>query len=70
MNSHVWRYYDPIKEYLPKNCSTDVQAVIAHVDATFDSRDAVKIKEMKAIFGLEDIVHNDDFADACTCTRL
>lgn len=41
---HFWRYYEPIREHMPKNCSADVQAVVAHVDAVLHSRDATKVK--------------------------
>ena len=54
---------------MPKNCSADVEAVIAYVDSIFDTGDAAQIKKMKAIFGLEDIVHNDDFGQASTYDR-
>ncbi|KAI0774656.1 hypothetical protein BD413DRAFT_611678 [Trametes elegans] len=32
-----WRYFQPIIEYMPKNCSADVQAVVKHVDAAYKS---------------------------------
>ncbi|RPD62559.1 peptidase S28 [Lentinus tigrinus ALCF2SS1-7] len=61
---HFWKYYEPIREYMPKNCSADVEAVIAHIDAVLDTGNATAIHDVKAVFGLEDIVHDDDFGSA------
>ncbi|KAI9056848.1 peptidase S28 [Trametes sanguinea] len=47
-----WRYFEPIVQYMPQNCSTDMQAVIAYVDETIVSGDASKIKALKETFGL------------------
>ena len=51
---------------MAKNCSADVEAVIKYIDETFDSGNATAIHNMKSIFGLEDIVHADDFGAAST----
>ena len=63
---HFWGYFEPIREWMPKNCSADVEAVIKYIDETFDSGNATAIHDMKSIFGLEDIVHADDFGAAST----
>ncbi|OSC97649.1 peptidase S28 [Trametes coccinea BRFM310] len=61
-----WRYFEPIIEYMPQNCSTDMQAVIAYVDDTVASGDTSKIQALKENFGLGGMVHNDDFASHIT----
>ncbi|KAI9056849.1 peptidase S28 [Trametes sanguinea] len=61
-----WRYHEPIMQYMPQNCSTDIQAAIAYVDDTIASGDASKIAALKDNFGLAGIVHNDDFAAELT----
>ena len=43
---------------MPQNCSSDVQAVIAHFDAVADDPEAVAT--LKAQFGMEDVEHYDD----------
>ncbi|KAI0072974.1 peptidase S28 [Panus rudis PR-1116 ss-1] len=59
-----WGYYEPIRQFMPKNCSADVQAVIAHVDKVFTSKNQSAINETKALFGLEALEHLDDAAGA------
>lgn len=51
---------------MPKNCSADVEAVIGYVDKILGSGNATAIHDMKAIFGLEGIAHDDDFGAAST----
>ncbi|KAL0063139.1 hypothetical protein AAF712_009929 [Marasmius tenuissimus] len=62
MYNNFWRYYEPIREHMPKNCSADVEAVIALVDKTIDSNDAIEIQELKANFGMSNVTNIDDFA--------
>ena len=50
---------------MPANCSSDVEAVIEYVDSVLQTNDSAAIHEVKANFGLQDIVHIDDFAAAC-----
>ncbi|RDX48552.1 peptidase S28 [Lentinus brumalis] len=61
---HFWGYFEPIRQSMPKNCSADVEAVIGYVDKILDSGNATAIHDMKAIFGLEGIAHDDDFGAA------
>ncbi|KAJ8081297.1 hypothetical protein PM082_007132 [Marasmius tenuissimus] len=63
---NFWRYYEPIREHMPKNCSADVEAVIALVDKTIDSNDAIEIQELKANFGMSNVTNIDDFAATLT----
>lgn len=46
------------------NCSSDLSAAVNYIDTVLDSGDKKKIQEVKAIFGLEAIVHDDDFGEA------
>lgn len=49
---------------MPANCSADVQAVIAHIDKTFTSRNATAIQALKDNWGLGVMTHLDDVAGA------
>ncbi|KAL0063138.1 hypothetical protein AAF712_009928 [Marasmius tenuissimus] len=61
MYNNFWRYYEPIREYMPKNCSADVEAVISHVDKTIDSNSNTEIQRLKANFGMANVTNIDDF---------
>jgi hypothetical protein len=55
--SDFWRYFTPVLEATPQNCSVDVQAVIEHVDVVLmhgTSRDKVKLKEKFKLGDLTD----------------
>lgn len=47
---------------MPQNCSSDVQAVIAHLDAI--ANDTQAVAALKAQFGMEDVQHYDDVTSA------
>lgn len=51
---------------MPKNCSADVEAVIAHVDHVFTGKNKTAIQELKTAFGMGDMTHLDDVAGART----
>ncbi|KAH7908620.1 peptidase S28 [Hygrophoropsis aurantiaca] len=59
-----WGYFTPIREYMPQNCSSDVEAVIAYLDQIYAENDTTAIQAMKDNFGLGDVTHIDDFASA------
>ncbi|CDO77024.1 hypothetical protein BN946_scf184380.g10 [Trametes cinnabarina] len=59
-----WGYFQPILEWMPKNCSTDVQAVIAHIDSVFTSGNKKEIDSIKALFNMSALTHLDDAAGA------
>ena len=63
--SDYWRYFEPIRQNMPVNCSADVEAVITHIDRVFSGRDQVAIKQIKDNFGLGAMTHLDDVAGAC-----
>lgn len=49
---------------MPKNCSADIQRVIAHVDTTFTFGSKAAKQALKANFGMEGVEHDDDVAGA------
>jgi hypothetical protein len=57
-------YFTPIRDYMPQNCSSDVEAVIAYLDGMYAADDTTGIQTLKEAFGLGDVVHVDDFASA------
>ena len=59
-----WGYFQPILEWMPKNCSADVQAVIAHIDSVFTSGNQKEINSIKALFNMSALTHLDDVAGA------
>ncbi|KDQ15604.1 hypothetical protein BOTBODRAFT_624461 [Botryobasidium botryosum FD-172 SS1] len=58
--SNYWRYWEPIRLYMPRNCSADVQRVIRHVDRIFTSGSQDEVYALKARFGMPDVTHLDD----------
>ncbi|KAJ8697118.1 hypothetical protein PTI98_006924 [Pleurotus ostreatus] len=59
-----WKYFEPIRNHMPRNCSADVQAVIAHVDEVFGGDNTTAIDELKANFGMSGVKHVKDVAGA------
>ncbi|KAG7443164.1 uncharacterized protein BT62DRAFT_935498 [Guyanagaster necrorhizus] len=59
-----WRYFEPIRQNMPANCSADVAAVIAHIDQVFPSGNQSAIQQIKNSFGMGDMTHLDDVAGA------
>ncbi|KAF9219959.1 hypothetical protein BS17DRAFT_716083 [Gyrodon lividus] len=57
-------YFTPIREYMPQNCSSDVQAVIAYLDLVYAENNTAAIQSLKEAFGLGGLSHIDDFAAA------
>ncbi|KAE9409902.1 hypothetical protein BT96DRAFT_460529 [Gymnopus androsaceus JB14] len=57
-----WGYFVPIRDFMPANCSADVEAVIAHVDQVFTSNDTTAIQVVKDNWGLGEMTHLDDVA--------
>lgn len=62
--SDYWGYFVPVQEGMPKNCSKDVNLVIEHMDNVLTTGTAKEIHDLKAMFGLESVEHNDDFMGA------
>ncbi|EJD01632.1 uncharacterized protein FOMMEDRAFT_111593 [Fomitiporia mediterranea MF3/22] len=61
---YFWQYFDPIRQFMPANCSADVQAAIAHIDQVFTHGSTAEIASIKSNFGLGDMTHLDDVAGA------
>ncbi|THH05021.1 hypothetical protein EW146_g10013 [Bondarzewia mesenterica] len=59
-----WAYFEPIRQFMPQNCSVDVQAVIAHVDLVFTTGTPSEINALKAQFGMSNVPHLEDVAGA------
>ncbi|KAG1728261.1 uncharacterized protein EDB91DRAFT_862552 [Suillus paluster] len=49
---------------MPQNCSSDIEAVITHLDRMYAVNDTAGIQALKETFGLGSLVHVDDFAAA------
>ncbi|MCJ1288096.1 hypothetical protein MMC26_007451 [Xylographa opegraphella] len=49
---------------MAQNCSSDVSLVIDHVDKVLNNGSKSQIHELKTMFGLQQLEHNDDFASA------
>ncbi|KAH9943800.1 peptidase S28 [Amylocystis lapponica] len=58
-----WGYFDPIRVFMPQNCSNDVQAVINYIDTTFTFGTPAEINSIKTMFNMN-LSHLDDFAGA------
>ncbi|KAI0751119.1 peptidase S28 [Daedaleopsis nitida] len=60
-----WGYFQPVLENMAKNCSADVQAVIAHVDKTFTFGSDKEITSILKTFNMTALrPHLDDAAGA------
>ncbi|KAG2748644.1 hypothetical protein P692DRAFT_20833323 [Suillus brevipes Sb2] len=57
-------YFIPIREYMPQNCSSDVQAVIAYLDKMHAANDTAGIQTLQEAFALGALDHVGDFATA------
>ena len=57
-----WGYFIPIQNGMPKNCSVDLQRIVDHVDKTLIGGRQSDIQALKQKFGMQSVVHNDDFA--------
>ena len=64
-HSDYWGYFEPIRQFMPKNCSADVQAVIALFDKVFTSGTSAEQAALKEQYGMSDVTHADDVTGAC-----
>ncbi|KAF7792825.1 hypothetical protein EIP86_003925 [Pleurotus ostreatoroseus] len=64
MSIDFWAYFEPIRQFMPQNCSADIQAVIAHVDQVFTNGTSSDIEDLKEQFNLQTLQHLDDAAGA------
>ena len=56
-----WQYFAPVQEATPRNCSSDVNAVINYVDLVLSFGSKKRKQELKKKFMLEDL-EDGDFA--------
>lgn len=64
-HSDFWGYFQPILEYMPKNCSADVLAVIEHIDSVFTGKDRNAINQLLSVWNFTALSnHLDDAAGA------
>ncbi|TFY55377.1 hypothetical protein EVG20_g9334, partial [Dentipellis fragilis] len=59
-----WKYFDIVRQFMPQNCSADVQAVVQHFDKVFTSGNQSAIDALKDAYGMADVTHLDDVAGA------
>lgn len=62
--SDYWGYFLPVQEGMPKNCSKDVGDVIDYMDKILTTGSASEILDLKKMFKMESVEHNDDFMAA------
>jgi hypothetical protein len=46
---------------MPQNCSKDISLVIDYMDKILEGDNETAIYELKEMFGLASVEHNDDF---------
>ncbi|KAI4159125.1 MAG: hypothetical protein L6R39_000424, partial [Caloplaca ligustica] len=56
------QWYDPIQKYAPQDCVTSINDIIDKFDALVAANNTIAIQKFKAIFGLEALTDNRDFA--------
>lgn len=56
-----WQYFAPVQEGMAKNCSKDVSLVIDYMDKILMGHNQTAKVELKTMFGLESVEHDDDF---------
>lgn len=59
--SDYWAYFAPVQQGMPANCSKDVSLVIDYMDNLLTTGSAADKLALKTRFGLQGVVHNDDF---------
>ncbi|KAG1728281.1 uncharacterized protein EDB91DRAFT_1086157 [Suillus paluster] len=64
MVDDYYGYFSPIRKYMPRNCSSDVEAVIAYLVWMYAVNDTAGIQSLKEAFGLGGVAHVDHFASA------
>ena len=55
-------WYAPIQKFAPQDCVTSINNIIDKFDALVAANNTEAIREFKAIFGLEALIDNRDFA--------
>ena len=60
--SYITYRYNPIQKYGPSDCIASINAIIDKLDYLVTTRNRTAIAELKAIFGLEALTDDRDFA--------
>jgi hypothetical protein len=60
----LWRYFEQVKLAMPQNCTADYIQIIQHVDQVLLGPNEKAKDELKTLFGLGDLEHNEDFGAA------
>lgn len=55
-------WYDPIQKFAPQDCVTSINDIVDKFDALVAANNSAAVQEAKAIFGLEALTDNRDFA--------
>ncbi|KAK5113436.1 hypothetical protein LTR85_010864 [Meristemomyces frigidus] len=55
-------WYDPIQKFGPQDCVASINAIVQKIDHVFATGNATAIHQMKAVFGLQALTNNGDFA--------
>jgi hypothetical protein len=57
-----WSYFLPIQNGMPKNCSRDFERIVDYIDGLIAAKNTTEINRLKAMFRLQGLSHDDDFA--------
>lgn len=57
-------WYNPIQKYAPQDCVTRINNIVDKFDSLITKNNTKAINEFKALFGLESLTDNRDFAAA------
>ncbi len=58
-----WQYFEPVKEALPRKCSSDFVNIVEYIDdLLLSGRRRADVYKLKTSFGLQSLQHDDDFA--------
>ncbi|KAK8136522.1 hypothetical protein PG984_004462 [Apiospora sp. TS-2023a] len=55
-------WYNPIQKYAPQDCVTRINRIVDNFDALIAANNTAAIREFKALFGLEALTDDRDFA--------
>ncbi|OAD79741.1 hypothetical protein PHYBLDRAFT_179228 [Phycomyces blakesleeanus NRRL 1555(-)] len=66
MSYNFYEYFNAVQRYAPPNCTHAIRSVVRHVDLALLSPFPGPRRRIKALFGLEDLEHDDDFAEVLT----
>ena len=62
-----WQYFDIIRQFGPSDCIKQIETTVLEVDELLSNPKTVK--EIKALFGLGNLTHVEDFASLLTVSR-